>query len=262
MSSARTIELRAGRPHASAGRISSSMHSRTPASPFMRKTDIATTHCKHPNGSRRGFRSYSMNGHTMNGKSGHLSACVVCAPGYLGGCGRQSASRRIAPSPIPSPSGSRRRACSGFPRKSWSAELSKRPLRRQVLDSWYPQSDSRRPSTKGDFVERPENCCGSLIRGLPIRVEAAIAGAECAGPCSKRERLQRPRARKSSNKRGRISRRLKTSSAAMKTLYEKKVSANDFKKYEDDIRKRSAAAPGWRSLESPSASVDRTWLRD
>src|SRR5712691_5711517 len=41
-----------------------------------------------------------MNGHTMNGKPGHLLACVVVAL-FLGGCARQSASTdRAQPDPI------------------------------------------------------------------------------------------------------------------------------------------------------------------
>src|SRR5713226_2675449 len=76
------------------------MLSRTRQSPSCARWILRTTRSQAHEPLARGFRSHSMKGHTMNGKSGHILACVVVAL-LLGGCARQSASSdRAQPDPI------------------------------------------------------------------------------------------------------------------------------------------------------------------
>src|SRR5712691_2562297 len=76
------------------------MHSRTRQSPSCARWISRTTRSQARERFARGFRSYIMNGHTLNGKPGHLFACVVVAL-FLGACGQRSASAdRAQPDPI------------------------------------------------------------------------------------------------------------------------------------------------------------------
>src|SRR6266849_5858786 len=76
------------------------MLSRTRQSPSCARWILQTTRSQAREPFARGFRSHRMKGQTMNGKPGHLLACVVVAL-FLGGCARQSASTdRAQPDPI------------------------------------------------------------------------------------------------------------------------------------------------------------------
>src|SRR5712692_2388771 len=76
------------------------MHNRTQQSPSCARWISRTTRSPAREPFARGFRSHSMKYHIINGKPGHLLACVVVAL-FLGGCTRQNASSdRAQPDPI------------------------------------------------------------------------------------------------------------------------------------------------------------------
>src|SRR5882672_8210754 len=205
------------------------MLSRTRRSPSCARSILPTTRSQAREPFARGFRSYSMNGHTMKSKLGHLLACVVVAL-FLGGCTRQSASSdRAQPDPIAVRIATPKHV--RVPAEvvvSGTVETRSAPTSVGFLVSGKVIRVGPR---EGDFVKAGEVLAVIDPADYQFAVEASVAQSalaraqnEKASVSARPEVVEQARANLS---------QVEDEFRRMKTLYEKKsLAPNDFKKYE------------------------------
>src|ERR1700722_7757459 len=223
------IGLRVGPPARSCLRISSSMHSRTPASLSCAKSISRTMRSQAREPFVKGFRSYSMNGHTKNWKLGHLLACIIIAVVPIG-CGRQSASTgRSLPDPI-----AVRVATSKHVRVPAEVVVSgtvETPSAPTTVGFLVSGKVIRVGPREGDFVKAGEVLAVVDPADFQFAVDGAIAQTALARAQNEKASLS---ARPEVVEQARASlSQAEDEFQRMKTLYERKsLAPNDFKKYD------------------------------
>src|SRR3989475_2786493 len=205
------------------------MLSRTRPSPSCARWILRTTRSQAREPFARGFRSHSMNGHTMNGKPGRLLACGVVAL-FLGGCARQSASSdRAHPDPIAVRIATPKHV--RVPAEVVVSGTVETPSAPTTVGFLVSGKVIRVGPREGDFVKAGELLAVIDPTDYQFAVEAAVAQSalaraqnEKASVSARTEVVEQARANLS---------QAEDEFRRMRTLYEKKsLTPNDFKKYE------------------------------
>src|SRR5258706_4870302 len=205
------------------------MPSRTRQSPSCARWISRTTRSQAREPFARGFRSHSMKGHTMNGKSAYILACVVVLL-FLGGCARQSASTDHAqPDPIAVRIATPKHV--RVPAEVVVSGTVETPSAPTTVGFLVSGKVIRVGPREGDFVKAGELLAVIDPADYQFTVEGAVAQSALARAQNEKAFLPaRPEVVEQA--RANLS-QAEDEFRRMKTLYEKKsLAPNDFKKYE------------------------------